>query len=64
MVAKQNMDVSSCVPGFQVGLGAVGEGVFSGAPGPKVRVSLSGWMRATLFLFDHQMGYDEATVKE
>ena len=42
----------------------MGGGVLSGAPGPKVQVSLSGWMRATLFLFGHKMGYDEASAKK
>ena len=57
------MDVSSCVPGFKVGLGAVGGVVFSGAHSPNVWVRLSGWMRATLFLFDQEMGYDDASAK-
>ena len=52
------MSVSSCVPGLEAGLGAVVNDVFSGASSLKVRVSLSGWMRATLFLFDHELGYD------
>ena len=58
------MDVSPCVLGFKAGLGAVDGVVFSGAPSLKVRVSLSGWMHATLFLFDHKLGYDEASSKE
>lgn len=52
------MDVSSSVLGLDADHGVVGEG------GAKVVLSQSGWSRATLFLFDHEMGYDEAAVRE
>ena len=58
------MYVSPCVPGLKTGLGAVDGVVLSGAPSLKVRVSLSGWMHASLFLFDHELGYDEASARE
>ena len=56
------MDVSPGVSGLKDGPGAVGGVILSGAPGLVVRVSLSGWMCATIFLFNHELGYDEASA--
>ena len=58
------MDVSPCVSGLKAGLGAVDGVLLSGAPSLSVWVSLPGWMSATLFLFDHELGYGEASAKE
>ena len=58
------MDVSPCVLGLKAELGAVDGVVLSGAPSLKVQVSLSGWICAMLFLFNHELGCDEAPAKE
>ena len=58
------MDVSPCVLGLKAELGAVDGVVLSGAPSLKVQVSLSGWICAMLFLFNHELGYDEAYAKK
>ena len=50
--------------GLSEGPGVVGGVMFSGAPSPVVRMSPSGWVCATLFLFDYEMGYDEVSAKE
>ena len=51
------MDVSPGVLGLKDELGAVGGVMLSGAPSLVMRVSLSGWMCDTLFLFNHELGY-------
>ena len=38
--------------------------MLSGALSLVVQVNLSSWMRATLFLFDHELGYDDASAEE
>ena len=38
--------------------------MLSGALSLVARVSLSSWIRATLFLFEHELGYGEASAEE
>ena len=58
------MDVSPCVSGLKGVPGAVGGVVLSGALSLEVHMGLSGWMYATLLLFDHELGYDVASAQE
>ena len=58
------MDVVPVVSSLNDGPGAVGDFMFYGAPSLVAQVDLSGWLRAGVFLFHHELGCDEATTVE
>ena len=58
------MDVVPGVSSLEVGPGAVGNVVFSDAPGLVVQMDLSGWLRAEVFLVHHELKCDEAATVE
>ena len=58
------MDTVPGVSSLKDGPGAVGGVVFSGAPDLVAQVDLSGWLRAGVFLFPHELERDEADAMD